>query len=222
MRRLDSLVAEPALLPAPSDSSHAAVLEAERWGEEVLSACPDESLTSLACRTQRRWRAIWETRSFRFPACWSVPRFPVLRMRARNNKANEETAQPTLPNFLIPRSRRCLDRDQILGHGHNAADLQIGSTSPTGHSATLPADRIPPAAKLTRYFPANGGRGPRRRTASLVVLLNHYRFEAKQQCFDTWVQRAALTTPTMVLTTNSGSSSSTAWPPWVTSCFALG
>ena len=36
MRRLDSLVPEPPLLPAPDDPSHAAVLEAERWGDEVL------------------------------------------------------------------------------------------------------------------------------------------------------------------------------------------
>ena len=36
MRRLDSLVPEPALLPAPGDPSYEVVLEVERWGDEVL------------------------------------------------------------------------------------------------------------------------------------------------------------------------------------------
>ena len=40
MRRLDALVPQPALLPEPSDPARAQVLEAERWGDEVLQSLP--------------------------------------------------------------------------------------------------------------------------------------------------------------------------------------
>ena len=40
MRRLDALVPEPPLLPPPGDPSYARVLEAERWGDEVLQSVP--------------------------------------------------------------------------------------------------------------------------------------------------------------------------------------
>lgn len=60
MRRLDSLVAEPALLPEPGDPSYEAVLEAERWGDEVLQGVwPGGSSTPPCCAAPRRWRAIW-------------------------------------------------------------------------------------------------------------------------------------------------------------------
>jgi glutathione S-transferase len=40
MRRLDQLVAEPALLPPPDSPTYAQLLEAERWGDEVLQSVP--------------------------------------------------------------------------------------------------------------------------------------------------------------------------------------
>src|SRR5689334_7739858 len=41
MRRLDTLVPEPTLLPPLSDAvARARVLEAERWGDEVLQSVP--------------------------------------------------------------------------------------------------------------------------------------------------------------------------------------
>ena len=38
MRRLDELVPEPALLPAPGDPARERVLEIERWGDEVFQS----------------------------------------------------------------------------------------------------------------------------------------------------------------------------------------
>ncbi len=38
MRRLDELEPEPPLLPPPGDPDYARVLEAERWGDEVLQS----------------------------------------------------------------------------------------------------------------------------------------------------------------------------------------
>ncbi len=43
MRRLDTLVAEPALLPAPDDPLYETVLEAERRGDEVVQRLPRRS-----------------------------------------------------------------------------------------------------------------------------------------------------------------------------------
>ena len=40
MRRLDELAPEPPLLPPPGDERYAPVLEAERWGDEVLQSVP--------------------------------------------------------------------------------------------------------------------------------------------------------------------------------------
>ncbi len=40
MRRLDELAPEPPLLPPPGDERYARVLEAERWGDEVLQSVP--------------------------------------------------------------------------------------------------------------------------------------------------------------------------------------
>ena len=40
MRRLDQLVPDPPLLPAPGSPAYARVLEAERWGDEVLQSVP--------------------------------------------------------------------------------------------------------------------------------------------------------------------------------------
>jgi len=40
MRRLDEIEPEPQLLPPPGDPAYARVLEAERWGDEVLQSVP--------------------------------------------------------------------------------------------------------------------------------------------------------------------------------------
>ena len=40
MRRLDELAPDPPLLPPPGDERYARVLEAERWGDEVLQGVP--------------------------------------------------------------------------------------------------------------------------------------------------------------------------------------
>ena len=39
MRRLDELAPEPPLLPPVGDERYAPVLEAERWGDEILQIC---------------------------------------------------------------------------------------------------------------------------------------------------------------------------------------
>src|SRR4051794_29089764 len=40
LRRLDGLAPEPPLLPAPGDRARERVLDAERWGDEVLQPVP--------------------------------------------------------------------------------------------------------------------------------------------------------------------------------------
>ncbi len=61
MRRLDELAPEPPLLPPPGDPTYARVLETERWGDEVLQACPGGWYPPRSCATRRRWRATSET-----------------------------------------------------------------------------------------------------------------------------------------------------------------
>ena len=64
MRRLDALVPEPALLPAPGDPTYARVLEAERWGDEVFQSVPGGSSRPRSYAAPRRWRAMG-----RAPSC---------------------------------------------------------------------------------------------------------------------------------------------------------
>ena len=165
MRRLDSLVAEPALLPALSDSSHAAVLEAERWGEEVLQGVPRRVIDVAGLQNPAAMESYLGDTKLPLPRVLVRAALPLLlRMLASKNKANEETARADLAE--LPRYLDRVDAwigDGILGREQpNAADLQIGSSIRLLVSIrdVRPLIESRPAARLTRYFPAMVGEVP--------------------------------------------------------------
>jgi glutathione S-transferase len=133
LRTLDELVPDPPLLPADPDA-RAAVLEAERWGEEVLQALARRLVwVALA----RRPRAIPS-----FQEASKLPRMPrpvvrlvapaVIAIERRMNDAGDDAARAdlrALPGHL-DRIDGWIAGGVLTGDPErpNAADLQIGAS----------------------------------------------------------------------------------------------
>jgi glutathione S-transferase len=167
LRKLDELVPDPPLLPA-DDPARAAVLDAERWGDEVLQAAVRRVLWGAL---KRRPGAIPS-----YQAASQLPRLPgpvvklvapsVIAIERRINGAGDAAVRAdlaALPGYL--------DRidawiaSGVLGDAAtpNAADLQIGASlrllSTLGDGRLLLAGR--PAAQLaTDVFPDYPGDVP--------------------------------------------------------------
>jgi glutathione S-transferase len=158
MRRLDSLVAEPALLPAAGDPSYEAVLEAERWGDEVLQGAARRLIDAAFLRRSAAMESYLGDAKLPLPRALIRPGLPLTaRWMARRNKARDESAQADLAE--LPEHLDRIDAwiaDGLLGGERpNAADLQIGCSIrlllSIGDVRPLIEGR--PAAGLTRYFP---------------------------------------------------------------------
>jgi glutathione S-transferase len=154
LRKLDELVPDPPLLPA-DDAARAAVLDAERWGDEVLQAVVRRVLWGAL---KRRPDAIPS-----YQAASQLPRLPapvvklvapsVIAIERRINGAGDAAVRADLA--ALPGH---LDRVDawiaagVLGDARapNAADLQIGASlrllSTLGDGRALLAGR--PAAQL--------------------------------------------------------------------------
>ena len=168
MRTLDELVADPPLLPPERDAeSRAAVLEAERWGDEVLQPLVRRIVWSAL---RRRPDAIPS-----YQEASQLPRLPgpvvravapgVVAIARKLHGADDETVRAdlrALPGHLdrvdewIASGLLGADLDQP-----NAADLQIGSSvrllGTVGDARPLldgrPADRL--ARELFAHFPGD-------------------------------------------------------------------
>jgi glutathione S-transferase len=158
LRRLDELVPDPALLPAPGTPSYAQVLDAERWGDEVLQSMPRRVLylAFLSCPEAMLSYAV--DAKLPLPIALMRPALPLTaRLMAIKNKAREDAVRADLA--ALPSQLDRIDgwiADGLLGGEQpNAADLQIGSTIrlllTVADVRPLIAGR--PAAELARYFP---------------------------------------------------------------------
>jgi glutathione S-transferase len=165
MRRLDALVAEPALLPAPGDPRYARVLEIERWGDEVLQSVPRRLIDAAFIRRPGSMESYAEDAKLPLPRPLLRPAMPLTaRLMAIKNKARDENARADL--VALPRQLDRIDEwiaDGLLGGEQpNAADLQIGSAirlmMSIGDVRPLIDGR--PAEALTRYFPPMVGAIP--------------------------------------------------------------
>ena len=168
LRKLDELVPDPPLLPA-DEAARAAVLDAERWGDEVLQAAVRRVLWGAL---KRRPGAIPS-----YQAASQLPRLPrpvvrlvapsVIAIERRINGADDGAVRADLA--ALPSH---LDRvDAWIAAGvlggdalaPNAADLQIAASlrllSTLGDGRTLLAGR--PAARLAAdVFPDYPGDVP--------------------------------------------------------------
>ncbi|HEV7529450.1 MAG TPA: glutathione S-transferase N-terminal domain-containing protein [Solirubrobacteraceae bacterium] len=165
MRRLDQLVAEPALLPAPDSPAYAQVLEAERWGDETLQSVPRRILDVAFLRQPAAMLSYAVGAKLPLPVGLMRPALPLTaRLMAIKNKARDDAARADLA--ALPAQLDRIDgwiADGLLGGDPpNAADLQIGSTV---RLLLTVADVRPlidgrPAGALARYFPPSVGEVP--------------------------------------------------------------
>jgi glutathione S-transferase len=165
MRRLDSLVPDPPLLPAPGDPAYARVLEVERWGDEVLQSVPRRIIDAAFLRSPAAIESYAAEAKLPLPRSLLRPALPLTaKVMALKNRANDENARADLA--ALPRQLDRIDAwiaEGLLGGEHvNAADLQIGSSirllMSLGDVRPLIEGR--PAASLVGWFPAMVGEVP--------------------------------------------------------------
>jgi glutathione S-transferase len=165
MRRLDQLVAEPALVPPAGSPTYAQVLEAERWGDESFQDVPRHILDVAFLRRPAVIESYGGDAKLPLPRKFLRPALPLTaRLLATKSKAKDETARAYISALPAQLDRiDAMISDGLLGGEQpNAADLQIGSTL---RLLMTIADVRPlvegrPAAALTRYFPPSAGEIP--------------------------------------------------------------
>jgi glutathione S-transferase len=166
MRRLDTLYPKPPLLPPLSDAvARAHVLEAERWGDEVLQAVPRRILDAAFLRNAACMESYAGDAKLPLPRAVLRPALPLTaKLMARRNHAEDEKAKADLA--ALPAQLEHIDAwvaDGVLGGDQpNAADLQIGSSI---RLLMTIADVRPlieghPAQSLTRWFEPQVGEAP--------------------------------------------------------------
>jgi glutathione S-transferase len=169
MRRLDALVPEPPLLPPLSDAvARARVLEAERWGDEVLQSVPRRLLDAAFLRDPACMESYVGDAKLPLPAGMLRPALPLTaKLMARRNKADDAKAKADLA--ALPAQLEHIDAwisDGVLGGDQaNAADLQIGSSIRLMMTLAdvRPIIEGPPAHRalsLTRWFEPQAGEAP--------------------------------------------------------------
>ncbi len=165
MRRLDALVPDPPLLPAPGDPAYARVLEAERWGDEVLQSMPRRVIDAAFVRCPSAMESYAGDSTLPLPRALLRPAMPLTaRVMALKNRARDESARADLAALgrQLERIEQWIAEGLLGGVRANAADLQIGSSirllMSIGDVRPLIEGR--PAATLTRWFPAMVGEVP--------------------------------------------------------------
>jgi glutathione S-transferase len=163
MRRLDELRPDPPLLPPPGDERYARVLEAERWGEEVLQSVPRRIVDAAFLRTPLAMESYAGDADLPIPRALMRPAMPITaRLMALRNHARDETVRADLA--ALPGQLERVDRwiaEGVIGDERpNAADLQIGSTIRLllTFEDVRPLIDGRPAAKLAQWFPPMAGR----------------------------------------------------------------
>ena len=165
MRRLDELVPDPPLLPPPGTPEYARVLEAERWGDEVLQAVPRRIIDAAFMRDPGAMESYAADAKLPLPRAMLRPMLPLTaRLMAIRNGARDEAARADLAALpgQLDRIDGWIAEGLIGGERPNAADLQIGSTIRLLSSI---ADVRPlldgrPSERLVRWFPTIAGAVP--------------------------------------------------------------
>jgi glutathione S-transferase len=169
MRRLDTLVPEPSLLPPLTDAvARARVLEAERWGDEVLQAVPRRILDAAFLRNPACMESYAGNAKLPLPRGMLRPALPLTaKLMARRNHAEDEKAKADLA--ALPAQLDHIDAwiaDGVLGaEVPNAADLQIGSSirllmTIADVRPLIEGPPTRPALGLTRWFEPQVGEAP--------------------------------------------------------------
>ncbi|HVR05260.1 MAG TPA: glutathione S-transferase, partial [Solirubrobacteraceae bacterium] len=166
MRKLDTIAPDPPLLPSPSDATaRARVLEAERWGDEVLQDVPRRLLDAAFLRDPACMESYAGEAELPLPRSLLRPVLPLTaKLMARYNKADDNKARADLA--ALPAQLDHIDAwisDGVLGGNQpNAADLQIGSSIRLLKTLADVRHLIEgrPCDALTRWFPPQAGEAP--------------------------------------------------------------
>ena len=123
MRRLDQLAPEPPLLPPPGDERYAPVLEAERWGDEVLQSVPRRILDVGFLRRPHAMLSYAVDAKLPMPSALMKPATPMTaKLMALRNKANDSARERT--------SRRCPDSSTASTAGSPRGSSAASSPTP--------------------------------------------------------------------------------------------
>ncbi len=165
MRRLDALHPQPPLLPAPGDPAYAQVLEAERWGDEVLQSVPRRLIDAAFLRRPEAMESYAADAKLPLPRAVLRPALPLTaRVMALKNKATDASAREDLAALpkQLERIDGWIEQGLLGGERANAADLQIGSTIRLLMSIgdVRPLIESHAAARLADYFPPMVGEIP--------------------------------------------------------------
>jgi glutathione S-transferase len=166
MRRLDALAPEPPLLPPLSNAvARARVLEAERWGDEVLQSVPRRIIDVCFLRAPYAMESYADGAKLPLPTGLMRPAMPLTaRLMARRNHALDEIVQADLA--ALPAQLDHIDAwiaDGVLGgEDPNAADLQIGSSIRLLRTIAdvRPLIEGRPCERLERWFGPQAGEVP--------------------------------------------------------------
>ncbi|HEY7934125.1 MAG TPA: glutathione S-transferase family protein [Solirubrobacteraceae bacterium] len=164
MRRLDELVPEPALLPS-DPAARERVLEAERWGDEVLQGMPRRIIDAGFLRDPAAMESYAGDAKLPLPRAMMRPALPLTaRLMASKNHAQDDAVRSDFAKLigLLDQVDGWIAEGIIGGDQPNAADLQIGATirllQTIGDARPLIDSHR--AAELVRYFPPMVGEIP--------------------------------------------------------------
>jgi glutathione S-transferase len=166
MHRLDQMVPDPPLLPPVGGAAYARVLEAERWGDEVLQGVARRLIDAAFTHNPAAIESYAGDAKLVLPRALLRPALPLTaRLMAIKNGAKDEVARADLA--ALPRQLERIDawvtEGLLGGERPNAADLQIGSSIRLLMSIgdVRPLIEGHPATGLMRYFPSLPGEVPR-------------------------------------------------------------
>jgi glutathione S-transferase len=164
MRRLDALVSEPPLFPAANSTTAAAVVEAERWGNEVLQSVARRIFNVALLNQPAAGETFLGDANLHVPRALLRPLQPLIaRVYAFRNKARDQAVGPSDLSAHLDRIDAWIAAGVIGGEQPNAADLQIAGSIRflLAIADVRPAIETRPAAALARYLPPMvGGFGP--------------------------------------------------------------
>ena len=157
IRRLDALVAKPALLPPAGDPSYEAVIEAERWGDEVFQGVPRRIIDVAFLRRPAAMESYAGDAKLPLPRALLRPGMGLTaRMMASRNKASDDSARADLTRFRdsstasMPGSPTACSA--ATAQCRRPADRQHRAPAHE-HRRRACADRGPSGRPAQRYFP---------------------------------------------------------------------
>ena len=168
MRRLDAFAAEPPLLPPPGDPRHARVLEAERWGDEVLQSVPRRIIDAAFLRRPAAMESYAADAELPLPMRAAAPGDAADGAADGDQEQGPRRERARRRGGAAGRSSQRIDEwiaEGLLGgrapERRRPADRLERSACCMSDRRRAPADRGAPGGRASpRYFPPLAGEVP--------------------------------------------------------------